>query len=561
MFTVKVSQKNGSEEILNFSLDEVRIGRVSSNEIVLPKSNISKRHALLTHSSGGLAVTDTKSTNGTFVNGERISGVCDLNSGDKIYLGEFTVEVVEIAEQSAPFVDPNPSRAETKSRPRLDPTPDADPAILSDDWGASGEISDSWSGDWKSQTPAQLEEASGAVDAMDLASGFPTINPDLEQAHGQVIIPPAPATHTTPVQAPAPYSDGSATGSLVENPHDKHKTGTMENAEHPAESVESFQSNPSVLQIDIRPSGDVFIDEGQGLKPTQLHLGPTQINDTLISLRTQAGPTQTSDGPFIDFTLPNGTRVSGAVPPLVKSTSLILQKQGRAPADLLALTEAGGLCSAAETFLSHCLRTGRSIAIGSSRNGTGATQTLSALLGSIPKEFRTITIGHGPNTCSNVTSINVPVHGEDIEDVVHIALSMNPSYLAVGHAFPDPLDMLLAAPELGVQAILATFNAKSASSALAQLKLRAHQSAMGDETLAASLLSRSVDYLIFQSENPSGQAVVSSIIEIRGGESEEIFATSADGTLHATAYAHAAAAVNELRFQPFTPRTKLPTST
>ena len=109
MFTVKVSQKNGPEQVLNFSEREVRIGRVSSNEIVLPKSNISKRHALLTHSSGGLAITDTKSTNGTFVNGERINGVCDLSLGDKIYLGEFTVEIVEI--EQAQSSSSNPSRA------------------------------------------------------------------------------------------------------------------------------------------------------------------------------------------------------------------------------------------------------------------------------------------------------------------------------------------------------------------------------------------------------------------------------------------------------------------
>ena len=178
MFTVKVSQKNGPEQVLNFSEREVRIGRVSSNEIVLPKSNISKRHALLSHSSGGLAITDTKSTNGTFVNGERINGVCDLSCGDKIYLGEFTVEIIEIEE--AQTASENPSRVETKSQPKLDPISSGRDAILSDDWGANGEISDSWTGDWKSQT-AQAKPDSAAVDALDMASGFPTIEPSIEE--------------------------------------------------------------------------------------------------------------------------------------------------------------------------------------------------------------------------------------------------------------------------------------------------------------------------------------------------------------------------------------------
>ena len=92
MFTVKVSQKNGPEQVLNFSEREVRIGRVSSNEIVLPKSNISKRHALLSHSSGGLAITDTKSTNGTFVNGYRVS-TSILEDGNIIEMGDMKIHV------------------------------------------------------------------------------------------------------------------------------------------------------------------------------------------------------------------------------------------------------------------------------------------------------------------------------------------------------------------------------------------------------------------------------------------------------------------------------------
>ena len=206
MFTVKVSQKNGPEQVLNFSEREVRIGRVSSNEIVLPKSNISKRHALLTHSAGGLAITDTKSTNGTFVNGERINGVCDLSLGDKIYLGEFTVEIMDI-EQAHTVSVSSSSRVETKSQPKLDPIASGDDAILSDDWGANGEISDSWTGDWKSQT-SQEKPGSAAVDALDMASGFPTIEPNIEAQDfsSDVIIPPAPATATIPVASnPAPY--------------------------------------------------------------------------------------------------------------------------------------------------------------------------------------------------------------------------------------------------------------------------------------------------------------------------------------------------------------------
>ena len=271
MFTVKVSQKNGPEKVIEFSDGEVRIGRVSSNEIVLPKSNISKRHALLTHSSGGLAITDTKSTNGTFVNGERINGVCDLNLGDKIYLGEFTVEVVDI--QIAQAAGANPSRIETKSQPKLDPVLGSDDKILSDDWGANGEISDSWTGDWKSQT-AQAKRDSAAVDVLDMASGFPTIEPSIE-AHDfapEVIIPPAPATATTPTSSPLPYVDGASTASVVENldlaEMDLDLDDESDEPEESSETLVALMEDTSVHRIEINQPGPVFVDRGQGTELT-----------------------------------------------------------------------------------------------------------------------------------------------------------------------------------------------------------------------------------------------------------------------------------------------------
>jgi pSer/pThr/pTyr-binding forkhead associated (FHA) protein len=62
---------------------------------VLRDSRVSRRHARLAARDGVLVLTDLGSTNGTRVNGHRITEVV-LGEGDRIAIGE-TVMVVEAA--------------------------------------------------------------------------------------------------------------------------------------------------------------------------------------------------------------------------------------------------------------------------------------------------------------------------------------------------------------------------------------------------------------------------------------------------------------------------------
>ena len=83
MIKLTITEKGGETKALSFDKEEVVIGRVQGNDIVIPKGNISKRHTKVTLSGGRLTVTDLKSTNGTYVNGRRVAEVV-LNDGDRI---------------------------------------------------------------------------------------------------------------------------------------------------------------------------------------------------------------------------------------------------------------------------------------------------------------------------------------------------------------------------------------------------------------------------------------------------------------------------------------------
>ena len=106
MLSVTITEKDGPSTTTTFDKTEVLIGRVKGNDIVLPKSNVSKRHSRIVVKDGKIILIDLKSTNGTFINGRKIAGPHVMQDGDKVYIGDFTIEVREIAGGSAAPVGP-----------------------------------------------------------------------------------------------------------------------------------------------------------------------------------------------------------------------------------------------------------------------------------------------------------------------------------------------------------------------------------------------------------------------------------------------------------------------
>src|SRR5438477_9950766 len=94
MIKLTLTEKNGEPRLLTFDKDEITIGRVSGNDIVLAKGNVSKRHSRFTvKSPGQVEVADLKSTNGTYVNGRKIGSPMLLSASDRVYVGDFLINI------------------------------------------------------------------------------------------------------------------------------------------------------------------------------------------------------------------------------------------------------------------------------------------------------------------------------------------------------------------------------------------------------------------------------------------------------------------------------------
>ena len=73
-------------------MKSVTIGRSSKSDIVVRDSAVSQRHCQITQlDNGGYTLYDCGSTNGTFVNGKRISGQVALNISDVVQIGNTTL--------------------------------------------------------------------------------------------------------------------------------------------------------------------------------------------------------------------------------------------------------------------------------------------------------------------------------------------------------------------------------------------------------------------------------------------------------------------------------------
>jgi len=107
-----------------FSLegDQLIIGRDSSSGVAINDAEISRKHARLSFQGGKYVLEDLGSTNGTFVNGQRLVSPVVLKSGDVVSFGEQIVLMYE-ALSGDPGATVMTPRKSAPPRPTAAPAP------------------------------------------------------------------------------------------------------------------------------------------------------------------------------------------------------------------------------------------------------------------------------------------------------------------------------------------------------------------------------------------------------------------------------------------------------
>jgi pilus assembly protein CpaF len=94
----KLSIRQGPRPNLVFELDKssYMIGREAGNDIVIEDPQVSRRHAQLTRQGNSYLIEDIGSTNGTYVNGKRVTAPTLLANGDMVGLADTVIMAVQL---------------------------------------------------------------------------------------------------------------------------------------------------------------------------------------------------------------------------------------------------------------------------------------------------------------------------------------------------------------------------------------------------------------------------------------------------------------------------------
>ena len=123
-FRLVVRRGPQPNQIYEIVKEVTTLGRDITNDIVINDREASRHHLRLVRSGSHVTIEDLGSTNGTFVNGKRVSGVTPLQNGDMVGLGEtvtlgFEVHRAQSAQAQQP---PVPSQ----QPPATSPPPQAE---------------------------------------------------------------------------------------------------------------------------------------------------------------------------------------------------------------------------------------------------------------------------------------------------------------------------------------------------------------------------------------------------------------------------------------------------
>lgn len=110
--TYRLVMRRGPQpnQVFEINKDVMTVGRDITNDIVVNDREASRHHLRLVKNNDEIRIEDLGSTNGTFINGKRLSGSTVLKNGDMVGLGEtvtFGFEVAMAAAEASPVREYN----------------------------------------------------------------------------------------------------------------------------------------------------------------------------------------------------------------------------------------------------------------------------------------------------------------------------------------------------------------------------------------------------------------------------------------------------------------------
>jgi pilus assembly protein CpaF len=571
-FNIVIQEKNGPRRMETFTQNEVTIGRVQGNDIVLPKGNISKRHSRIVLRDGKFIIVDLRSTNGTYVNGKRINAPQVLKDADKVYIGDFTL-TLEPQEAEQPVLPP-PSAEEPVIEEDIYPSGGDDMGDVDDiidiDAGGSEDLGDIGDiGDISG-----IGEFDDVPDIPDIPEPTPTPTPRIEPRAEPAPTPPPPpqvdvdadpsqfraelpgreALHARTAVFAAVYQ---AIGQQAPDGIPADDDTTRQKAEAAAKRtldavakktqaastdgwvkqiveevcgmgpIGKYIDDATVSEIFVNGPRQILVKTRTGLSAApQFFSSEDSVCLVVRRVMAQAGVPFDEEHPVAEARMSDGTRVNAVHHSVAVNGPLVtITRSSMREARLEDLASQGVLNDAMAEFLTTCVRTRRNILVcGGSGAGVG---TMVGALGSV--------MGTGERivTVQQVARMKLPqplvvtleprprANGcaADMQTLVGNALRMRPDRLMCHEvAGPEALDLLIAMGG-GQDGTVISCYGHSARDALSRLETMMR---LGGQELPSQAvreqITNSIDIVVELTRFADGSSRVTTITEVLSAE-------------------------------------------
>ncbi|MEO5535789.1 MAG: ATPase, T2SS/T4P/T4SS family [Pseudolysinimonas sp.] len=241
--------------------------------------------------------------------------------------------------------------------------------------------------------------------------------------------------------------------------------------------LQPLLDDPSVEEIWINDPSRIFIARDGVSERIHLDLDEADVRDLVERMLRSTGRRVDLSSPFVDASLPDGTRLHVAIPDITRSNWAVnIRKFRSGMRNLTELVRLGSLTPQAAEFLHAAVWAGLNILV-SGATQSGKTTMLGALLGSARPEERIVTVEEtfelavsAPDwVAMQCRQSSLEGTGEvSLRRLVKEALRMRPDRLVVGEVREaESLDLLIALNS-GLPG-MCSLHANSASDALRKL--------------------------------------------------------------------------------------------
>ena len=269
-------------------------------------------------------------------------------------------------------------------------------------------------------------------------------------------------------------------GSLIDNADLLALIHAAEDELVGAGPLEALLRRPGVTDVLVNGPDDVWVDTPDGLQRTAVTFTDAAAVRRLAQrLATLAGRRLDDATPWVDATLPDGTRLHAVLPPIAADCPCIcLRVLGRRRFSFADLVERGTIPRPAAAVLEELIAGRRSFLV-TGGTGSGKTTLLGALLSLVPEHERLVLVEDAPElTPVHPHVVRLLARAPNVEgagavtlrDLVRQALRMRPDRVVVGEVRGAEVADLLCALNTGHEGGCGTVHANSPTEVPARLE-------------------------------------------------------------------------------------------